>query len=1040
MARIIKLSLALCITVSSSFAIAKKKGSFGGSGDFLTPEKSRSALPQFDKSLFEASQQTPKKIDPKALGPSIKYQAIKSENEDYNAYNAILDQQINELKKLINRTKSSNASGDLLLRLAGLYVEKADLVKTIIDQKYDQQIAKLREQNPNAPPPPINYSSAQSFNKTAIQLYERFLKEFPNDSKADQALFFLGYNYFELGEAKKGLAFYQRLANAFPSSSFIVESRFALGEYYFENNKFNEALSHYQFVMKSKNRKLATFSSYKVAWCHFKLADYKAAIIGLERIIKSAKRTQKSSVELRLDGEARRDIILFYVEAGDAAKAPRYFNALLGEAESFSYLEKLAYVYADRGDRESAKELFQYLSSQRPDHPKSFDYQYQIVRMYSTSKDTEVFKTEIWNWIKNYGPKSSWFEQNKGNKELVEKATMLQEQTLRIWVLQQHQTAQNSRGEFSQKMALSGYRLYFSAFGNSSHTPELRFFYGELLYDMKKFDEASKEYRWVVENGGTSKYRNQAAANILVAVEKSIPSDSEISKKVGDQLEPVEMGSAVDNYIVQAIWFLKNFPEDKKAAETQFRIGRIFYQHNFFDKAIPYFRVVINDYPTTKYAEYSANLLLDIYNLRQDFDGIVKISKELLGVPTIARSSAGREIREVLQKANFKRAQDMEGKGDFIASALNYEKFIQENPNAEIASLAYFNAAVNYTKAGMPGKAATLLQTLSQRKDPRAVELRPKVVSIMPSLYRDSGQLEKAAIAHIQAAGASMTPSDQANHFYNAGVLYEVLDQRSKAISNFTEYYELAKGKEKSATLFNIAQLYRKNDQRQKAVEYYDRFLNESFGVSNQSVESAFWLFSLSRNRQEKDKWAQTTIRLYNQLKSDQKLVSARFPAMVELEKLKSLYAELWAIKLDSLQRLKELSSKKISVIDSINQKAAQIVKYNSPEEILEAVKIVGDSNLNLYDSLVSSPVPPELTTPEKIKEYRDTVKSQLADPFFAKAIEAYELVLQRSSEFEAYSDFTKEARRQLVKLKPGSQYEFGQVAFELHSADWMGL
>lgn len=1038
MALISAVSLMLLFTTEGLSAKSKVNRKTGPA--LTNQEKSRSNLPQFEKSFFEQSQSEQKKIDPKALRPSVSFQSIKSDNEDYNSYSRILDQQIRELRKLIQKTKSSPAKGELSLRLAELYVEKADLIKTIVDQKYDQQLSKMREANPDVQAPEIDYSSAQAFNKTAIKIYENFLKQYPKDQRVDQALFFLGYNYFELGNTQKGLGYYQRLAKEYPKSNYIVESRFALGEYYFENNDFKSALAQYKFVLKSRNKKLAIFSGYKSAWSYFKLGEYKSAIIGLERIIKAARGTQKGQVELKLDGEARRDLILFYAEAGSADKAPRYFNGLLGANDAFTYLEKLAYVYADRGDRDSAKFLFLYLSSEKPLHPKSFDYQYQIVRMYSIAKDVDVFKNEMWKWIKDYGPRSKWFEQNKSNKELADRALVLLEQTLRTWTLQQHQTAQNSRGEFSQKMAASGYRLYFSEFGSSSFAGELHFFYGELLYDMKRYDEASKEYRWVVDNAKESKYRNQAAANLLVSAEKSLPSDAEISKRVGDSLDVVPLGAAIENYIGQANWFLSNFPSDKKVAETQFRIGRLYYQHNHFDKAIPYFRTVVKDHSNTKFAEYSANLLLDIYNLRRDYEGLGKISKELLAVPQIANSPAGREIQDVLQKANFKKAQDIEAKSDFMASAQQYESFIKEYPNAELSSLAYFNAAINYNKAGAPGKSVELLQDLSQRKDAKALELRPQVVLFIPQLYRDTGQLEKAAGAHVQASAQVKNPSEQANHYYNAAVLYEALDARSKAITYYMKYYDLTKVRDKVTVLFGIAQLYRKNGQKAKAKEYYSRFLNESSGVTKSSVESAYWLYALSSNAKDKDKWAATTLRLHNQQNAEQKGLSSSYPAKVEVDKLQALYKELWAIKLNNLKRLQELSNRKIALIEAINKRAAQVVQLNSPEETLEAVKIVGDANLNLYDSLVNSPVPPELTSPEKVKEYRDTVKSQLADPFLAKAIEAYELVIQRSSEYETYSDFTQQARMQIVKLKPGTLYEVGQAALESYEADWMGL
>ena len=52
--------------------------------------------------------------------------------------------------------------------------------------------------------PKLNLKPARVYNRRAIKLYQLFLENFPKDNKADQALFFLGYNHFELDEESKG--------------------------------------------------------------------------------------------------------------------------------------------------------------------------------------------------------------------------------------------------------------------------------------------------------------------------------------------------------------------------------------------------------------------------------------------------------------------------------------------------------------------------------------------------------------------------------------------------------------------------------------------------------------------------------------------------------------------------------------------------------------------------------------------------------------------------------------------------------------------
>ena len=100
----------------------------------------------------------------------------------------------------------------------------------------------------------LNLNASQEYNRKAIQLYEWFQRDFPQDPKIDQALFFLGYNYFELEQPEKGKDYYKRLTTEFPNSSYIEESYFALGEYYFDREKWSEALKYYEFVARSVPR------------------------------------------------------------------------------------------------------------------------------------------------------------------------------------------------------------------------------------------------------------------------------------------------------------------------------------------------------------------------------------------------------------------------------------------------------------------------------------------------------------------------------------------------------------------------------------------------------------------------------------------------------------------------------------------------------------------------------------------------------------------------------------------------------------------
>ena len=350
------------------------------------------------------------------------------------------------------------------------------------------------------------------------------------------------------------------MAERFPKSSFVDEASFALGEFYFENENWKEAYKRYAPVIKNTKHNLNAMATYKGAWCLYRLGRSQEALKYMEHIIQMNKlatdRDAKKQLKAKLEVEALRDIVVFYAAAGDSDKASKYFAKLVGD-QSFSYLEKLAYYYLDKGFKDAAHRTFKYLIQQKPDDPKSFEFQYQIVQVYFYAKNSQNFKSELYRWIQNYGPASNWYKANQANKELVDNSVKLREKTLRIWILQQHQTAQNSHTPGSQKSAAEGYQLYLSEFTNSPQTADMHFYYGELLYDSKRFDEAGIQYKWIVDNAPESKFYEGSATNLLIAVEKSLPTDKELSKRDSKSLEPLPLSPTVDRFMKASAWYLE---------------------------------------------------------------------------------------------------------------------------------------------------------------------------------------------------------------------------------------------------------------------------------------------------------------------------------------------------------------------------------------------------------------------------------------------------------------------------------------------------
>lgn len=1008
-------------------------------------KKSSVALPQY-QDMFETKKNTGG-INMMSVKPPKSSSFFQDPNDDQAKLEKLLDGQIKQLFQLADKYKNTPQRGELWLRLAEVYVEKASYLDFRKQTEYDQKLKDYQSKKTKVKPR-LDLREAKEYNKKAINLYEWFVRDFPKDQKMDQALFFLGYNNYELGDTKKGTRYYQELTQRFPKSLYVIESNFALAEFYFENEKWTEARTHYEQVIKYKRHRLFSFSLYKLAWCEFRSGNTEQALKYMEGLIRYGRETQaqadlegkRNINKNRLESEGLRDIVLFYAEVGSSQQAPDYFERLVG-ADAPNYLDKLAYFYGDKGNIEGSRYLFNYLIEKNPTAPKAFDYKYQVVRLFSNAKQSKEFREELYSLVKDFGPSSAWFQTNIARKDLTDNAVKLREATLRNFILNQHQTAQNSRAPFSQALALDGYRLYIKEIDSSPVMPDMHFYYGELLYDMGKYDEAGAQYKWVVENGEKSKFYAKAAENTLIALEKDLPSDEQIAKNVGKSVEPMALDSKSERFVVYGKAYLVKVPNGEKAPEVKFRIGRLYYLHNQFDQATPYFKDIVKNYPKSKYAEYSANLLLDAFNLKKDYDGLSKAGEELLTIPSIANSKAGLEIKTVLEKASFKKGQDLELQKDFAGSAAQYESFGRKNLTSPLATTAFFNAGINYERSGQTSKSIVAHQSVLRSQDPKAGPLKLKSRRLLAKLYQDSGQLEEAAQLFEASAKESEGDPLVSALYYNAAILYEATGQTNKALSSYESYYKKSSGQEKAEALFAMANLAKRENRKAEAVKLYKEFLSMGVSLGEKNVEAAFYIAGYYKENgqdAEAQQYRGKTLVYQSRISSRQKGPGAKYAAKVLFDDALYLLALLKSTKIPAApEQQKAAVEKKINILNRLNDELTKIIKYDSPEEIISSLSVLGQANVHMYDSILTAPTPEGLSA-EQQGQYKAAIQ-KIADPFMTKGRDALKACLEKAADLDTYTRYYAQARKLMNRLDPANYYEGSEVGMSFRMGQWIG-
>ena len=979
----------------------------------------------------------------KAAGPRKTADFFQAEEEkDFRELESIVDQSIRELEEIAVQIEERKSLGEVWLRLAELNIEKAELVEDRLQREHARAAAEGSVK-------PINLTPAKRYNQKSLRYYKNFVENFSRDRRADQALFFLGFNNYEIGNVEEGAKYYRMLTKRFPRSRYISEAQFALGEHQFENENWQQAQRFYEKVIRDKSSRLYLFALYKRAWCFYQRGQFRSALKAMERVLEESRvagddlenpsASGRKLNRVRLAAESLKDLVPFYAESGKSYRqAIPYMQNIGSERLVQPLVEKLAYLYSDRGDKRAAEYLFRRLIARKPLSSKAFSYQYQVVNNYRSSIRTEKFKRELRALIKNYSEESEWGRVHKDDRKLMESSNKLRESTLRSYVLQWHQTAKNSRQKFSQTQALQGYRLYFKHFKKSPKSDLMHFYFGELLYDIKDYDGAAKEYFWVLKNAPKSQFAEPSTINIASTLEKGLPSEEKLRKKVGKSLKPVPLGPLYLKFEEAANSYLKRFPKGERKVPLLFTRSRIYYLHNRFDPALEGFEEVVKLSPKSKYGEYSANLILDIYKLRGDYQGIQKAAQRLkaTGVSRVISD----DIQSVIETSSFKIAESLEKKNDHLKAAQGFDKFAKENPKSSLYTSAIFNAAVNYQKAGEILPAIGLYRkTAAQRlrgkkaKEAQLQRLQRKSHEQLSQLYIQTGQYERAA-AEFETLGRWKPRLIQSKKYWlGSAVIRKNLKHWNTSLNSFEKYLQVAKGNRAMDAYYHMGDIWQKRKNSLKATDLYKKYI-QSNPVNADLILRAHvriaQLYKARKNFKESENWYAKTGQVYRRIykrskKSQREALDRDILAEADHARVLKNVRDYQKISWSAAEKksgasgqkaTQALISKKLKKFEELKKQLARLVKIKSPDYVVAALYHQGQIFLQTHQFFLDSPVPKGLSAAEK-KKYLEQLQKQAA-PFRQSAVNGFEKAIEQSSLLGAYGSWRQRSQVALSRLK----------------------
>ena len=931
---------------------------------------------------------------------------------------AQLEEVMIEEEKQLYRLLKKNRNAELTLRLGALYVDRSRIIAYKIQNDYEFKMEEfnkgLRKSKPY-----LNLKPAQAYNRKSLKLFDDFKQSYPNHKRMDEVLFFLGFNFYQLKNKKRGIEYYSELEKKFPKSFYLYSARFQLGEHYFQLKDWKRSFRYYSLVSKKKSGKFYFYALYKMAWSLYKINRVSQGLSLLKRIIQEGKAfasvSDRSHV-LNFIDEAVQDLVLFYIYSGQSSfQARSFFVDLLGETEAWPLLENLAYAYQSVGQSKDQLVLFQNLIDQNPSGKKAFEYKYQIVTaVYNTGKLTSIVRT-IREWVEDYGPGSSWAVANQGDSILIQKSFQLQEVTIRDYALKNHQTYKKTKYKLPRQLALNLYEYYFLAFKKSEYSDQMYFWYAELLFDSKKYISAIKSYEEVISLFPNSKYSQAAYLNQILAFEKSFPKENEIKKMTGKSSAPVELPQIIKSFVRVANRYIKKVPKAKNNPSILYTIASMYYKFNQFEKATRYFKLISEQHSSHSLAGNVNSILLDVYNKNKNYTALEELALKLSKKPNLNRGLL-KEVKSILEQISFKKAQDLSNKGKHKQSAVLYEKFAKQYPGSEFAVSSFFNAGLNFEKSKDYLKAVSMYSSVLTYKTGTAA-VRKKSHKFTAVLYEKLGFYKKAAESYVSFAKNYPLDPKSSNFWYNAGIIFDALNDIPSAVYSYNKYYETSKNSDRYDSLFLIGSLYERNKNWKRAIQNYNQFLKTPASSALQVMTASFSIADIydTKLKQSKlaKKWHQNTLNLYRKLNK-----GAVYGARSHFYLVKAnFYNPFSKLKIPSDPKKQEKAlTTKIKLLQNLERALKPVIRYNKGEAILASLVLIGKANTELAQEIETAPIPKGLNKAGQL-QYKQGIKA-IIEPYIKKSIDHYQLAIKRSVKLRVYSEWIGSAYSGLARIQ----------------------
>jgi tetratricopeptide (TPR) repeat protein len=847
--------------------------------------------------------------------------------------------------------------------------QRAEALRRIGDLEMD------RAENKSAAP---DASGGPDY-KVAIAHYLNFLRVYPNDPGNDRVLYQLARAYEQGGDLETALKTLDRLVATYPETRYRNEADFRRGEFLFLAKRYPEAEQAYATVLASKSEHpYGDRALYMHGWSLYKqnkLEEGLGSFFGVLDL-KIANKEGEGGLETiegltRADRELVEDTFrvasISLASMQGAESIPAFITTPERQSYEHRVYEQLAELYLRQERPKDAADAFAAFAKKNPLHIQAPVLQARVIDIYEgngfPAKALEAKK----EFVTAYGAASEFRKTNPQGWE--DRAQPIVKTHLSELARYFHANAQKSKAKADYDEAVKWYRDYIASFPTDPEAANSNFLLAELLFEDKRFAEASTEYeKTAYEYPSHEKAADAGYAALLAYREQQ-------------KAVPAAQAPALDKAsVASALRFADAFPTDNRTAPVLTDAAEKLYTLKQGAEAAEVAERVIAMQPPAPDAQRRVAWTVVAHTAFEasTFDKAEQAYGEVLRL-TPANDTARNDLVERQAASIYKQGEQARAAGDARAAVAHFSRVAAVAPQSSIRANAQYDAAASLIVLKDWDAAARTLEDFRQRFPQHP--LQKEVGGKLAAVYLEKGDWAHAAGELEQLAAVNPDP------------------------------------KVAREALWQAAELYEKGNAKPAATKAYERYLAQNPQPLAPAVEARWRLAKLAKEGGDARREAAL---MRDILEADRNGGNARTDrtrylgataALALAEPVAEEYRQVQLV--EPLQRQLKLKKEKM---ESALKAYALAADYGVADVSTAATYRIANVYREFGKALVTSERPKKLSKLE-LEQY-DVLLEEQAFPFEEKATEFHEVNARRAA-IGVYDQWVKASFEALRELRP---------------------